>query len=340
MVGARDPVLRAEVQRVASCEAGADAHHRRNYIGVIYVRHRDTGEQHRGGPVFRVSRRPRTGERRRIIHRRDVDGAAQRVAGLGANVCRICVSDLPGNRAAAARCGGVVRGRVELDRAQRRGEVGQRCRTRQRQHMGIRVVATADAVLRRHTECIAAGVAGTDRDGGARHLRIIRVRRHRHRGVDHCRRTVFRVRQGLTAAAHHRRFVAGADGDGAGLDDTCRARPGGIALGIEVLAVVQRNRVAAYRGWWGIGRVLELDGLQNGLDLIQRGCTGELDDIVAGAAAGDRCHAGRPGEAAIQAEDVARDAAVQANRDAAGAEDGAGERAGSREVDVGDSGIG
>ena len=223
-VAAADAILRAEVQRVAAREARADAHHRRHDLRVINVAHRDAGEQHRCSAVFYIGCCAGTGQGRCIIGRRDGDGTGARVAQGRTHHIRVRIGHLPGDGAACARDGRVVRGRVELNRLQRRGVVGQRRRARQRQHVRRRIPGPADAVLRRQTQRVTAGVAGADGHRRPGHLRVVGVRGHRHRRINHRRRRILRVGQGLTAATHHRRIVDGRQVDGLGRRSRRRTR--------------------------------------------------------------------------------------------------------------------
>ena len=77
------------------------------------------------------------------------------------------------------------------------------------------VVAATDAVLRHEAQHVAVNVV-SDAHCRTRHLCVIRIRCHSHRGINHCSIGLLGIVQSLSATTHHWRIIAGANGDGAG----------------------------------------------------------------------------------------------------------------------------
>ena len=189
------------------CEAAGDLHRRRGHVGVV-----DIGDRHRridrgGRLVFGVVQRAAGRRDRGVVDRRDVDGV-----GLGDAVGGAVIGD---DGDGAGEAGGILAVVEVGDRVQRGLVVRDAGRAVQGQGAGAGIERAGDAVLGSEAEhVLAVGVVAGDLHRRGSKIGVVDVG-HGNRRIDHRRRLVLGVVQGV-AGGHHRRVVDRRDMDGFG----------------------------------------------------------------------------------------------------------------------------
>ena len=211
------------------------------HLRVIRVRsHRHRCIDHRRRCVFGIGQiRAATGEHRRVIHRRHIDGLGHRAGGCTRAV-RVRIGQAVGQRTRdlVVVAGWVFRVVQVGQRAQYRLVICNRIGPRQGQQARALVVTAADRAIARHRQHVTGQEVARDVDTAAGNLRIVGVG-HRQVAVDRGRQGVLGIGQGA-CRRDHRRVLGWRHGNGAG--QRGRQRSGGRGAVPCIAAVVQRDR--------------------------------------------------------------------------------------------------
>ena len=166
------------------------------YPHIIGISGGDGGVDHRGRGPFGIGQGRARRRHRRIVDRRDVDGAGDPRTGFSANAVAVGVGHRPGDGAGIFSI--IIRwivGRVfKRHRFQRIPIVGQRVGTRQGQRTAIKIPSAADSPSGCEGEYVPGGHSGGDLHCCAGYLRIVGVG-DGDGGIDNCDRGPFGVAQ-------------------------------------------------------------------------------------------------------------------------------------------------